>query len=59
MKKGEIMEDIICPKCEHILEPEDNWDFIDYEEHKVACSCGHKFVVLIERPIEYYILETV
>ncbi|MDP2830721.1 MAG: hypothetical protein Q8O02_00530 [Candidatus Omnitrophota bacterium] len=27
-------------------------DFIDGEEHKITCPCGHQFVAIIERPIE-------
>jgi len=51
------MEDIICPQCSNVINPGDNWDFIDLEEHKVNCSCGFPFTVIIERPIEYYIPE--
>ncbi|MCU0652088.1 MAG: hypothetical protein MUC39_04010 [Candidatus Omnitrophica bacterium] len=55
--KGKIMEDIICLKCNDIIKADGNWDFIDGEKHKVTCSCGYQFVVIIERPIEYYIQE--
>ena len=51
------MEDIICPQCNNVINPGYNWDFIDFEEHKVNCSCGFQFTVIIERPIEYYIPE--
>jgi RNase P subunit RPR2 len=51
------MEDIICPKCSDVLKPSDSWDFMDGEEHRVTCSCGYRFLVIIERPIEYYMLE--
>ena len=51
------MEDIICPKCSDVIKPDNNWDFMDGENHKIICSCGHKFVFIIERPIEYYIPE--
>ena len=51
------MEDIVCPQCSNVISPEDKWDFIDFEEHKVNCSCGFQFTVIIERPIEYYIPE--
>jgi hypothetical protein len=51
------MEDIICPQCNNVIKAEDGWDFIDEEKHKITCSCGRKFVVIIERPIEYYIPE--
>jgi len=49
------MEDIICPKCNDIIQPKNRWNFMDGEEHKMSCSCGNKFIVIIERPIEYYI----
>jgi len=52
------MEDIICPQCSDVIKPKDNWDFMDGEEHKISCPCGTQFVVIIERPIEYYVLET-
>jgi hypothetical protein len=52
------MEDIICPKCNDIIKANDSWDFIDGEKHKITCSCGCKFLVIIERPIEYYIPES-
>ena len=51
------MEDIICPQCSNLIKPKDDWDFMDGEKHKITCSCGRKFVVIIERPIEYYIPE--
>ena len=51
------MEDIVCPKCGNFVKPGKHWDFIDSEKHKISCLCGHKFVVIVERPIEYYILE--
>lgn len=51
------MEDIICPRCNNLIRPSDNWDFMDGEERKITCSCGYQFVVIIERPIEYYIQE--
>jgi len=51
------MEDIICPQCSNVIKPEDNWDFMDGEKHKITCSCGYPFVVIIERPIEYCILD--
>lgn len=51
------MEDIICPKCSDVIKPDNNWDFMDGEEEEVICPCGHKFLVIIERPIEYYIPE--
>ncbi len=51
------MEDIVCPKCNRIVNPDNNWDFMDGEEREVICSCSHKFLVIIERPIEYYIPE--
>jgi len=51
------MEDIICPQCNNLIRAKDDWDFIDGEKHKIACSCGHKFIVVIERPIEYCITE--
>ncbi len=51
------MEDIICPQCNNVIKPKDYWDFIDREKHKITCSCGYKFKVIIERPIEYYIPE--
>lgn len=51
------MEDITCPKCNDVLKPNDSWDFVDGEKHKIACSCGHKFEIIIERAIEYYIPE--
>jgi len=51
------MEDIICPKCKTWNRPNDNWDFIDGETHSITCSeCGKKFEIVIERPIEYYVL---
>ena len=53
------MEDIICPKCGDVLKPVDSWDFMDGEKHKITCSCRNKFVVIIERPIEYYIPEMI
>jgi len=49
------MEDISCPKCNDIIQPKNSWDFMDGEKHNISCSCGNKFVVIIERPIEYYI----
>lgn len=55
--KGKIMEDIICPKCGNVVSPGDDWSFIDFEEHEINCPCGFQFTVIIERPIEYYILE--
>lgn len=51
------MGDIICPKCNDVIKPDNNWDFMDGEEEEVICLCGHKFRVIIERPIEYYIPE--
>lgn len=51
------MEDIICPKCENLLQPNSKWDFIDGETHIVTCKdCGKKFKIVIERPIEYHVL---
>ena len=50
------MDGIICPKCNDITKPDNNWDFMDDEKHKITCSCGHQFVVIIERPIEYHML---
>jgi len=51
------MEDIICPQCSGIIKSSDDWDFIDGEKHEIACSCGCKFLVIIERPIQYCMLE--
>lgn len=51
------MEDIICLRCNDVIKPNDNWDFIDGEKQEATCPCGHKFTVIIERPIEYYIPE--
>ena len=51
------MEDIVCPKYGNGINPKDHWDFMDGEKHKITCSCGHKFVVIIERTIEYYVPE--
>jgi|GEM_PF-3415777 len=51
------MNDIICPKCNSNIKPDNNWDFSDGEEHKIICCCGFQFTVVIERPIEYYVLE--
>ena len=49
------MEDIICPKCSDVLKPNDGWDFMDGEKHRITCCCGYQFEIIIERPIEYYI----
>ncbi len=49
------MEDIICLQCSNVIRAKDNWGFMDGEEHKITCSCGRRFQVIIERPIEYYI----
>lgn len=49
------MEDIICSKCSDVLKPDNNWDFMDGEKHRMTCSCGNQFEIIIERPIEYYI----
>jgi len=51
------MEDISCPKCNNVIKPDDKWDFMDGEEHKITCTCGHRFVIIVERPIEYSILK--
>ncbi|MBF0385330.1 MAG: hypothetical protein HQL27_05610 [Candidatus Omnitrophica bacterium] len=51
------MKDILCPKCNEFFKPESSWDFLDGEEHAIKCSCGKKFVIKIDRPIVYYILE--
>lgn len=52
------MEDIICPKCHNIIEPKNRWNFMDGEERKISCACGKQFIVIIERPIEYYVVES-
>ena len=53
-----MAEEILCPKCDDWNRPDDDWDFIDGETHRVQCrKCKHKFLVVIERPIEYYVQE--
>ncbi len=49
------MEDIICSNCNSIIKPKDDWGFMDGEKHKIICSCGYQFLVIIERPVEYYV----
>jgi len=51
------MDNIICSKCKNVIQPKDSWDFMDGEEHKILCKCGNKFIVIVERPIEYYVVE--
>jgi uncharacterized protein YchJ len=51
------MKDIICLQCSNVIKADDDWDFMDGEKHKITCSCGHQFKVVIERPIEYCMLE--
>ena len=51
------MENIICPKCKDLIKADGNWDFMDGEKHRITCFCGHQFETIIERPIEYCILE--
>jgi len=47
-------ENIICPNCNHKIEPEDHWDFIDGEIRKIQCdNCDTFLKVTINRPIEY------
>ena len=57
IKIRRTMEDIICLQCSNVIKSKDDWDFMDGEKHKITCSCGHRFIVIIERPIEYYIPE--
>lgn len=45
------MEDIICPRCNDLIKPKNNWDFMDGEEHEIICPYGHQFIV------KYYIAE--
>lgn len=53
-----MAKEIVCPKCKEIVTPNDNWDFIDGENRTATCpKCKHKFQIIIERPIEYYVPE--
>jgi len=53
-----MAKEILCPKCNTLIKPSDEWDFIDGETEHIEClDCGHSFIVIIERPIEYFIPE--